>query len=102
MPQPLHEVPIVRKTSRGRNYTIFFHLISFKAPQNLKTVEESRIKVEFDHHHVKYNYTGLPCMAIKADILGSMLVATVLKYNTMKISWFFYVLYIYIYIYIYI
>ena len=102
LPQPPHEVPIVGKTSRGRNYTILFHLISFKALQNLKTVEESGIKVEFDHHHVKYKYTGLPCMAIKADIVGSMLVATVLKNIPMKISWFFYVLYIYIHIYIYI
>ena len=37
----------------------FFHLTSLEAPQNLKTVEESRTKVEFDHRRVKNKYTGL-------------------------------------------
>ena len=37
----------------------FFHLNSLEAPQNLKTVEESRTKVEFDHRRVKNKYTGL-------------------------------------------
>ena len=49
---PLHKNNKVNfRTTFGT--ILFFHLISFKAPQNLETVEESRTKVEFDHHRVK-------------------------------------------------
>ena len=41
------------RTTFGKRF--FFHMIPFKALQNLKTVEESRTKVQFDHHCVKTN-----------------------------------------------
>ena len=41
------------RTTFGRRF--FFHMIPFKALQNLKTVEESRTKVQFDHHCVQTN-----------------------------------------------
>ena len=51
-----------KANSRTPFGTIFFlNLISFKEPQNLKTVKESRNKVE---------YTGLLWMVIKGDIDG--------------------------------
>ena len=50
------------KQTPARHLAHFFlNLISFKEPQNLKTVKESRNKVE---------YTGLLWMVIKGDIDG--------------------------------
>ena len=48
---------IQNKANSRRNLAnvSFFHMIPFKALENLKTVEESRTKVQFDHHCVKTN-----------------------------------------------
>ena len=43
----------ISRTTFGEGF--FFHMIPFKALQNLKTVEESRTKVQFDHHCVQTN-----------------------------------------------